>query len=513
MRASQRNGGIRGFGASHDDLPDALTHLGIGASLIGEGRSVFDVFPGLAHAAPAYQKQGRRQTMSNSLPARFETLEQRMCLSAAPFAVSVAPGDAGPQLRIRGTPGDDQIIISQGSAGLTVADGGDWSATYRGTFSSILLRAGRGKDRIALDPSVTANAVIYGGKGGDTLIGGSGNDALYGGRGINQLNGNAGGDTLVSVGGSGIDQQTGGDGRDSFWLDGGPGEVVTDLSSAEQQAGNLHRVGGFLYPYALSGPSASSARANTLASSLPDPLLTDSRLRYQSFSDRPLFSSAGPAADDVAQGALGDCYYLATLSSIAKTDPNRIRQSIVNLGDDTYAVQFERGDSAVFIRVDADLPVWPGGSRAYADLGAQQSLWVALLEKAYAFFRYSDGNYASLSGGWMTEAYSALGASSTSTSRVSSAQALLQYVHGQLAAGRSVTYGVLNAPAGAPVVGRHAYSVDRVNLDASGNPISLRLRNPWGVDGAGFDGSDDGYVTLTPQQALAAFWAVISAKV
>ena len=48
--------------------------------------------------------------------------------------------------------------------------------------------------------------------------------------------------------------------------------------------------------------------------------------------------------------------------------------------------------------------------------------------------------------------------------------------------------------------------------DASGNVISITLRNPWGVDGAGNDGNNDGYVTITPAQAFAGYLGVTVAN-
>jgi len=54
---------------------------------------------------------------------------------------------------------------------------------------------------------------------------------------------------------------------------------------------------------------------------------------YQSFSDRPLFGAGGPSKDDVVQGGLANCYYLAGLSAVAKQNANRIKQSVVDLGD------------------------------------------------------------------------------------------------------------------------------------------------------------------------------------
>ncbi len=52
-------------------------------------------------------------------------------------------------------------------------------------------------------------------------------------------------------------------------------------------------------------------------------------------SSRPLFAAAGPSKDDIVQGQVGDCYFLATLAATARTNPNRIRQSVVELGNGT----------------------------------------------------------------------------------------------------------------------------------------------------------------------------------
>ena len=43
--------------------------------------------------------------------------------------------------------------------------------------------------------------------------------------------------------------------------------------------------------------------------------------------------------------------------------------------------------------------------------------------------------------------------------------------------------------------------VEEVLKDVKGMPVALRLRNPWGNDGVGWDGINDGYVTLTAKQA------------
>ena len=245
-----------------------------------------------------------------------------------------------------------------------------------------------------------------------------------------------------------------------------------------------------------------------------DPVTTSPSITYRDFSGLPLFADAGPGPDDVRQGQVGDCYFLVVLSSLADLDPNQIRQSVVDLGDGTYAVEFTRGGDKVFVRVDADLPVWAGGATpAYAGLGAQRSVWVAVMEKAWAYVRTGEGTYGSTDSGWMSESFAALGLRSQSSYSSNSGAALMNLIGRELSAGKSVLYAVGTPAAGSALVGRHAYTVVSVGYDAGGNPAALRLRNPWGVDGAGSDGANDGYVTITAAQAHASFLGLTSAVV
>jgi len=205
----------------------------------------------------------------------------------------------------------------------------------------------------------------------------------------------------------------------------------------------------------------------------------------------------------------------AVLASVAEVDPTEIRESVVDLGDGTYGVHFTRGGNNVFVRVDNEMPVWAGTQgMAYAGLGKQGSMWVAVMEKAYAFLRTGHGTYQSLESGWMDESYAALGFGSNSTYHASGAAALLNLIKNDLAAGKSVTFAVDTPVAGSNLVAYHAYTVDAVITNASGVPTHLRLRNPWGVDGNGVtDGANDGYVTVTAQQAYDSFLGFTSAAV
>jgi hypothetical protein len=108
--------------------------------------------------------------------------------------------------------------------------------------------------------------------------------------------------------------------------------------------------------------------------------------------------------NDVAQGRLNDCYFLAGMAALARADPGAIRRLIHDNGDNTYdvtlyvrsGVDWRTGAVGVHkhpvtVRVDNTFPVTPWDKKdplAYAQpgdrQGGQAELWPMLLEKAYA---------------------------------------------------------------------------------------------------------------------------------
>jgi len=97
-----------------------------------------------------------------------------------------------------------------------------------------------------------------------------------------------------------------------------------------------------------------------------------------------------PKGTDTAQGALGDCFFIASMAAVANANPQAISEAITyDKASGKYTVRFYeegRGGSMkpVYITVDAYLPT--SGARndpAFAgDPG--QPLWPAIMEKAYA---------------------------------------------------------------------------------------------------------------------------------
>src|SRR5271170_1308837 len=179
-----------------------------------------------------------------------------------------------------------------------------------------------------------------------------------------------------------------------------------------------------------------------------DPTVTDPTITYENFANDPLFSSTGPSPADVNQGYIGDCYFLSTLSSVAKLDPSLIRKDVVANGDGTFTVDFLNGKTQNQIRVNADLPVWPDGQLAYAGLGAGNSLWVAVMEKAFAVYRTNADSYASIAGGWMTEVFSDLGVASNTIVSTATATVLANLIKADVKAKDFVTYATGNSIVG-----------------------------------------------------------------
>src|SRR4029434_10803111 len=107
----------------------------------------------------------------------------------------------------------------------------------------------------------------------------------------------------------------------------------------------------------------------------------------------------------------GDCWVLSGLGAIANDDAHALRQNIVDFDDGTYGVHL----GTKFYRVDADLAVANSSSTSpvYAKLGAQNSMWVAVAEKAYAHYRTGANSFASIEGGWSVDVNKAFGATST----------------------------------------------------------------------------------------------------
>ena len=398
----------------------------------------------------------------------------------------------GQQLWIVGTDAADTVTVDQANGLIRVTAWGLSQSFDAVGLAGLTIYGFGGDDWIRVASDVGLDAVVYGGLGNDSLF-----DA---GPGAASLYGQEGDDLLVAVGG-GVDSLVGGEGLDSLWLD--TADSADAASAAEAAVGSIHRVGSF-YQSETSNPQSPLYVSTTIAGQgLPDPAYNGSAARYQSFADRPLFVQ-GPEYNDIVQGSIGDCYYLAALASVAQAEPEVIRQMIAPLGDGTYAVRFYYNGQPTFIRLDADLPVTASGSLYYARLGPDQELWVPLVEKAYCFFRTHQDSYASIHGGWMSPVYREVTNKAVLAGWTSgqTQQQLYDSLSAYLAQGSAISIGSYSA-GGGPIVGGHAYMIKSVQMDAGA--MTMTVYNPWGVDGRGYDGNNDGLLTITMTQVQQAF--------
>jgi len=400
----------------------------------------------------------------------------------------------GLYLRVIGTNSDDVITISQSAGYITLVTGSS-SQTFNGSFTGLEVYGFDGADTIRLTSTVSVSASIYAGAGDDAVF--------EAGGGSSAIDAGGGDDLIVSVGG-GSDSLLGGAGFDSFWLD--SSDSVGDASAAETAANSVHSITEFYQPYTSVPGAAQYVSLEIAGQDLTDPTPTSYASGWSNFAHVPLFVD-GPQYNDIRQGAVGDCYYLAVLAGLAESDPTIIRQMITPFGDGTYGVRFFNNGQEVYLRVDADLPVNSVGSLVYARKGQDGELWVPLAEKAYAYFRYGQNSYASISGGWMTTVFRQITGGWTNTRFTGgSAVDLYNYFSGHLSQGHAVTLGS-NYNAQSPIMGSHAYTV--ISVHTSGQQRYVTVYNTWGWDGASWDSNRyDGVLTLSIQQIQENFSAV-----
>lgn len=199
----------------------------------------------------------------------------------------------------------------------------------------------------------------------------------------------------------------------------------------------------------------------------------------------------GISAEDIRQGRLGNCYFLATLSSIAQEKPARIQNMFLDNNDGTFTVRFFNNGVADYVTVDRFLPTDASGNLVYASIGlsainAANELWVALAEKAYAQLAESGwsrrssedakNSYAAIAGGWMDavmEQVTALNTAESSAVSMAKQQAIALVNSSKL-----LTAGFINLDSqknNFGIVNNHAYAITSYNATTG----KFRLRNPW----------------------------------
>lgn len=226
-------------------------------------------------------------------------------------------------------------------------------------------------------------------------------------------------------------------------------------------------------------------------------------VNYALFADGDAMKSISPEA--IQQKSIGDCYFEASLASLAKERPQDIEKMIKDNSDGTYTVTFPGApDEPVIVKAptEAELGVYNGAS--------EYGIWANVIEKAFGQYRQTHG-LTSLTdwipgrqertptdgadgGGWNTEAMNLLSAkkSSMSLSYWNSEDAIATEIKEALRDSRMVTCGTPGVTDkerlanGYPT--DHAYSVVGYREDEQGHRF-VTVRNPWG--GKGKDGTSE----------------------
>jgi hypothetical protein len=345
----------------------------------------------------------------------------------------------GSELVVTGSSANDTINITESGSTLTIAADGQ-VYTDPAPSAGVFVYTRGGSDSVTIDASVSARTTV---------------DSIDAGK------------TVINTAGINV----------SVWMDSTDAETgaTTGLHAVASFAGGVSKAVGA----ALANPKDAKQTVGV--------------------TNRSLFG-AGPVVNDVNQGAVGDCWFLAGLASLAGQKTSLIRESAVDMGDGTYVVQFERGGTPTYVRVSNQLTKGNLYGFYYANPGANGTIWAMIMEKALCYYRSGRNTYNSISGGFGSETLSDFNISSTTILPGSlSESALYLAVSNDLASGKPVMFGTPNNPP--DLVGDHEYTVISCSIDSAGVTHYV-VRNPWGVAG---DSLEDplGYATITYAQLVA----------
>lgn len=244
------------------------------------------------------------------------------------------------------------------------------------------------------------------------------------------------------------------------------------------------------------------------------------------FAGKDAVQATKPEA--VVQGASPDCFFLATVSSMAKSKPEELAKLITDNKNGTYTVTFP-GDSAHPVTVkrpnDAELAVYAKAS--------EHGIWAPVLEKAFMNYLEANpearrkalseddvaaggtGRNVLASGGRVTFAMELLTGKSVSMimpSAGTDGATVAENVSGNLGKALPVVAAVEKGNAyaeslGLPTGYHHAYSV----LGYDPQTQTYTIRNPYGKgeptssSATHKDGVDDGTFKLTRDQFVRCF--------
>ncbi|WP_243147191.1 C2 family cysteine protease [Scytonema sp. UIC 10036] len=228
---------------------------------------------------------------------------------------------------------------------------------------------------------------------------------------------------------------------------------------------------------------------------------TKEKFKYEK-ANGSLFQN-GVSYQDINQGYLNDCYFLAGLGEVAFRSPQTIQNMFIDNGNstNTYTVRFYVNGVADYVTVDKYLPVDKSGNFVYAQPGQfnkkhftdpNNELWVALAEKAYAqwnesgkIVRDNTNSYKGIEFGWDREVVKHItGRNSTRSTSFDFNTMVSAFNSGSLM-GVSSNPNASQIDPKSRIAANHVYVVVGYNSSTQ----KFKLFNPWGMndDVAGYN--------------------------
>jgi len=204
-------GQLRTINLSADDISPADRQAGFRYQINwGDNTDLDSVPTGSTSAQHAFAVEGTYTVTVTAFDKDNTASDARtFTITIVPAELQADPADSSrTALVVGGTGGNDNIELKPAAGGGIEVFFGTTSVGAFNPTGRIQVWGRAGNDRIALDPSISRDAELYGEAGLDTLIGAAGNDILVGGSQADELRGNGGRDILI--GGSGADSLLGG---------------------------------------------------------------------------------------------------------------------------------------------------------------------------------------------------------------------------------------------------------------------------------------------------------------
>ena len=226
----------------------------------------------------------------------------------------------------------------------------------------------------------------------------------------------------------------------------------------------------------------------------------------------------GVKIEDVQQGHLADCFFVAALASVAFTHPELLEKAITEKPDGTMSIrlyhQLPSGKyEADDVRIDKLVPM-TNGRPTFARGANSTQMWPAWMQKAYAVeVSNANGeqpNYQSINNGGMPgDALSALTGKPSHDIAISPSLGAGLYTSLQQAIKAKHPITALSPkklPAGAPVHEWHTYSV--MGVSTHDGKQWVQVRNPWGYSEPGDPNGGDGIFEITLEDFQKSFTTV-----